>query len=820
MRNYIKKIYLLGILFTFLVGLSTFMSHRYLESHFHEEVQRNIDFPLNSILKQVKFDLEKAGDALTMSKIYMSFERDDDNALKYFRELLQQNDSFFSVYFGTPDNDFICASRLVIPKNNTDIRKSVWYREAVRKEKLILTEPYLNDAEDKFVFTMAQPVYDDGGALLGVVGIDKSLQGMLELLKNEKASENGYSFTLNRERDITMCPSCEYEVGVYKNIVNVSNIKDKEVWNEPEGLTFVTLHGRETGYLKWQTIEELGLVLATFAPIDDFISKRILNIQLFSVTFMSFVIILLFLFLFLKKYIIHPMKKLDDDIMAISMDDRDYRLPLSEKHFFVSLRQTINRNLEKTQDYFENVIKQREELGVAYKQLQENEKELQEQYDEIKGHRSHIQYLADHDPLTGLFNRRKFSENLCRSLERNENGAIFMLDIDNFKNFNDIQGHVYGDKILKLVAKVLEDSLEPYATAYRFGGDEFLILVEGLEEQGELGVLVKIILDKLYKARVADGGNIHLTASLGIVRYPLDGHSPDELLSKADIALHNAKNSSKSSFLFFETNMASTFSQRVHIEQILHETMQTKKFKLLYQPIIDAKTGKIAYLEALIRIQNISISPAVFIPIAEESNLIIPIGRWVIKEAIKQLIDWRQRGRTLRPIAINFSPKQFYDTGLADYLARILREEGVDPNLIEVEITESVFIDNIEEVVKIVKRIRSLGIKVSLDDFGTGYSSINYITRIPVNRIKLDRRLTEKLSENMSVLEGLIAMAHGLRMEVVGEGVERVEEAKFLRKVGCNFLQGYLFSVPIPPEEVEEVINVSFGKLLEMKEDS
>lgn len=249
------------------------------------------------------------------------------------------------------------------------------------------------------------------------------------------------------------------------------------------------------------------------------------------------------------------------------------------------------------------------------------------------------------------------------------------------------------------------------------------------------------------------------------------------------------------------------------------QTIQTKKFMLLYQPIIDTASGNVAYFEALIRIEDLPISPSDFIPVAEESNLILPMGRWVIEEAINQLLEWEQMGLSVKPIAINFSPKQFFDQGLEAFLVDQLAKNNIEPSLIEIEITENVLIDNVEEVIKIINSFKALGIKISLDDFGTGYSSINYITRIPVDRIKLDRSLTGKLAENLPVLESLVAIAHGMDMEVVGEGVEKINESYLLSKSGCDYLQGYLFSMPVKAEIAYKLLEKNFGKLIFEKKD-
>ena len=812
MKVMIRRIYILGFIFALLAGLNTFLGHQYLETQLRAEIKRNMTFKLDYIIEEITSDLDQVENLLQTADTIIRMEEDETKLRWFFQEILNQNSSYLSIYLSTPENKTIYANGWV-PPPDLDARTRPWYQAAIKDGKPIITSPYLDVVEERLVITMAQPVYGRDRELLGVVGVDKSLQGMLELLEQEKASENGYSLLFDQDGNVIMSPCPAYDASQPKTIVDIFDVKDHSIWREPSGLVYASLHGLEAGYLRWQTIDRLGMVVATFAPVSDFIDRQTLTIQLVVMMVLSFFVFLFVFSLFHKKQIIQPIKELDYDIKGISVYDLTYRLPVEEHRYFGSLRHTINLMLEKTQGYCEDIWRQQEELEAAYTQLVANEQQLQAQYDEIMEHEAQMQYLADHDPLTGLFNRRKFAENLRNLLEEGQVGAVFMLDLDDFKNINDTQGHVFGDQVLQFVAKQLRN-ICPQATAYRFGGDEFLLLLVGEDDPETLHQCIEEIFRNLKETRTIEGKRFHLMVSLGAVRYPADGTTVDDLLIKADIAMHNAKRAGKSRYLFFEGSMADTFSRKIHIERILLETIQAESFRLVYQPVVKASTGEIAYFEALIRIQGNPLSPGKFIPIAEESNLILPIGRWVIKEAIRQLLTWKKSGVKVKPIALNFSAKQFYDEDLVDFLAMQLNEEGVDPALIEIEITESVFIDNLEEVTRIIERIKTLGVRIALDDFGTGYSSLNYITRIPVDRIKLDRRFVERLTENILVMKGLIAIAHGLKMDVVGEGVEKSEEARLLREVGCDYFQGYLLSIPLPPDQVERIMDTNYGDLL------
>lgn len=813
LKIFIRRIYILGLLFVLIGGFNTFLGIRHLEGELRREIERSMSFKLDHIMSEITSELTHVDRTLHAGDILLGLEPDDDQALAFFYEILGDNPSFLSMYFGISQNESLYANRRIARDNPVDPSTRPWYQKAVQEGKTIITSPYLDALETSYVLTMARPIYDHNHQLIGVLGIDKSLEGMLAFLETERASEHGHSFIFDKTGTILVHPEQSTTYSDNKPL-SINSVIATQLLVEPAGMIFTNIHDRD-GYLRWETLGASGLILGTFAPLSDFFDRWALIIQVLGITVFSFGLVTLLLFIFQRNFIIRPMKDIYGDIMAISLDgDVTYRLPTRNNHPFETLRETINMSLEKTQEHFEHVIYQQEELTAAYAQLVAHEQQLQAQYEEIKEHEAHIQYLADHDALTGLLNRRRYELDLQALLETGQVGCVFMLDIDDFKNINDTQGHMYGDRILQHVAKILEKSAGLNATVYRFGGDEFLIIMENMVDTEDIRHLAELLARSLSGAQTMDGRPTHITSSMGVVRYPYDGSNVEELLIKADIAMYNAKKTGKNRHTLFEGSMAATFGERVHIERILLEAIQTEGFMLLYQPIVETTTGEIVYFEALIRLQGHLISPTVFIAIAEESNLIHPIGRWVIKEAIGQVVRWKKAGKGLKPISINLSPKQFYDDGLVDFLSKQLKEQGVDPALVEMEITETVLIDNATEAIKIIEKIRALGIKMALDDFGTGYSSINYITRIPVDRIKLDRSMTQELIKNIPVMEGLITIAHGLGMQVVAEGVEKIEEAHLLGQVRCDYLQGYLFSRPVPPEQTEVLLDGDYRGLL------
>ncbi|NMB02754.1 MAG: EAL domain-containing protein [Firmicutes bacterium] len=807
MRVFINRVYILGLLFVLVGGLNAFIGFRHLEGELRTEIEHSISSKLNHIMGELSWDLLNVERALNAADVVIGLGSTPDALVQYFNEILMNNNAFLAMYLGFPSAEALYANRYFAWDSPVDPTTRPWYQGAVREGNLVFTGPYIDAAQGSWVLTMAKPVYDLAGELVGVVGIDKSLEGMLSMLEAGKPSERGYSLAFNQQGERLGYPG--EDIGQAGDSI-ISEQFVEELLAEPSGMISANVDGQE-GYLRWQKVGNSGIILATFAPVNDFIDGRelFLNVALLSVLTLGGV--WLILLLFQGRYIIKPIRELDRDIMAISLDeDIAYRLPDCQETPFADLRDAINRCLSKAQEHYEHVVFQQEELSAAYAQLVAHEQQLQSQYNEIKEQASQIRYLAEHDALTGLLNRERFEQDLEKSLASGGSGYVVLLDIDDFKKINDIQGHVYGDRVLCQVAQTLEDTLPPGFVPYRFGGDEFLVLVEGSVESGDVAEQIGNMMFFFCEDKLVGASRKGLTISSGIVSFPEDGDSVDELLSKADLALHDAKQKGKNRVRFFEGSIETTFAQRVHVESLLRGAVESGGFELLYQPVVNATTGEVAYFEALLRLAGQSISPSIFISIAEETDLIHPIGRWVIREAISQLSRWQKTGEQVKPVAINLSAKQFYDEGLVEFLAQQFVQEDVDPGLLEMEITETVMIDNPQQAIRIIERMKALGIKMALDDFGTGYIAISYITNIPVDRIKLDQNMTRGLVDNIEVIEGLITMAHGLEMEVVAEGVETPEEATMLEKVNCDYLQGYLFSKPTTAERAAVLQSQNF----------
>ncbi len=422
-----------------------------------------------------------------------------------------------------------------------------------------------------------------------------------------------------------------------------------------------------------------------------------------------------------------------------------------------------------------------------------------------------IRRLAHFDELTGLPNRTMFMHTLQRASSlaqrRNKTFALFFIDLDRFKNINDSLGHEAGDRLLQDVARRLRHHLRESDTVARLGGDEFVVLVEDCADVRELDAIAQNILNAVGRPYVLSGQEYHVTGSIGISTYPADGQDPAALLKNADIAMYLAKDRGKNNFQFYSPQQNAHSFERLALESALRHALERSEFVLHFQPKVEIATGSIVGVEALLRWNHPDlqmVTPNQFIPLAEETGLIVPIGRWVLRTACAQSVAWQREGLPPLRIAVNLSARQFAHDGLLADIATALEETGMAPRGLELEITESMVMQNPERAVITLTRLREMGISVSIDDFGTGYSSLGYLKRFPVDNVKVDRSFIKDLphdQDDAAITRAVIAMAQSLRMRVIAEGVETREQLAFLREHGCDECQGYYLSRPLPAGE-------------------
>jgi diguanylate cyclase (GGDEF)-like protein/PAS domain S-box-containing protein len=427
-----------------------------------------------------------------------------------------------------------------------------------------------------------------------------------------------------------------------------------------------------------------------------------------------------------------------------------------------------------------------------------------------------LNYMATHDALTGLPNRLMFNQLLnqaIRSAQRHKRQlAVFFIDLDRFKAINDSLGHEAGDRLLKEMAKRFKKSLRAVDVVGRLGGDEFVIFIEEVEEFRQVEIVAHKLLSSAIKPMVLQGEECRVTASIGISIYPKDGLDEQSLMKNADIAMYFAKEEGKNNHQFFSKDIQSQSNERLSLETNLRSALERKEFSLHYQAKVDFKTGEITGVEALLRWDNPylgSVTPTQFIPVAEETGLIVPIGRWVMKTACAQNVAWQRQGLPSVCMAVNLSLRQLMDDKLLEDIKAALDDSGMAPNLLELEITESMLMHNPARLIAVLTNIKKMGVRLAIDDFGTGYASLAQIKNFPIDTLKVDRSFIRNLpqdSENRAITQAIIAMGKTLSLTVVAEGVETQAQKDFLQDHICDEMQGFYFSKPVAPDNFADLL--------------
>ena len=430
-----------------------------------------------------------------------------------------------------------------------------------------------------------------------------------------------------------------------------------------------------------------------------------------------------------------------------------------------------------------------------------------------------IRRLAYHDALTGLPNRALFEDRLLVALaqarRQGEMLAVLFLDLDSFKVVNDTLGHGAGDKLLQAVAHDLATLVREGDTVARVGGDEFTVLLAGIEAPEDATDIAQRILECLRQPRVINGTEFRTTGSIGVTMYPADGDEGETLLRNADTAMYRAKERGRDNYQLYTASMNARMMERIAVEQDLRHALVRDELTLFYQPIVAVETGVITGAEALLRWRHPQrgiVPPDEFIPLAEETGLILEIGEWVLRQTCRQVRQWREQGLAIDIVAVNLSARQLQQEDLVERIAGILRESGVSPDSIQLEITEGAVLKNVDSAIAMLRQLGGMGIQIALDDFGTGYSSLTYLKRFPIDAVKIDRSFVRDLEYDASdatIVSTVIGMAENLHLNVIAEGVETENQLEFLRQRGCKEYQGYLFARPVPPEEFAELLRAA-----------
>lgn len=774
---------------------------------------------------------------------------------EYFSNVYTSHGSANFVFFGTEEGGYIEFPKFK-PKGPYDPRQRPWYINTIDSEAINISDPYITQVTKEVILSFTRKV-TQGNKNVGVIGISVKIEDLIQSIGSISLGGGGYIVVLNSNDKIIISPREPEWLLKTPEELNLSLLTDL---TSKVGKSYEGRLNDEVKVINTYISLRSGWKVVSILPKQEIIRKSNEMTNILIVIYFLTMVIIFVVVVFISRKITEPILRIskiidrmaafdlkvynrsymdaysqkndevgiiakalrgmegnyielsntihemDNEINNIDIKkDTKVKLTLSENNPFNGVTQSFNVLLDKVHTYFEQLKESNREIFEKNQLLTTSEEELMAQLEENDAQREYINFLAFHDPLTNLPNRRQFIEMLESALKLGTRGAVILLDLDNFKSINDTMGHVYGDKVLMGVSKRLEAIVEDNVFVSRFGGDEFLILLKSEDNLERVKLLVDKIIHIFKEKLTIDEYEVTIAFSMGISLFPQDSQEVNQLIMNADLALYAVKDLGKDGYKFFDASMAEHLLRRSVIESIILEALDHDGFKMVYQPQVNLLTGEVHAYEALLRLKDHPISPAEFIPIAEETGAIIKIGRIVTQKVIEQLSIWQSQGYEVKPISINFSASQLHDTNYLQFIIDELDAHKVKPENIEIEITENIFLDNRDQTLSFLMKLKETGMKISIDDFGTGYSSLSYLTYLPIDKIKFDRSLSIKFLEieSMKVMDSLILLAHSLNLEVVAEGIETFEQFSRLRAGKCDYIQGYYFSKPLEVEAVE-----------------
>ena len=618
-----------------------------------------------------------------------------------------------------------------------------------------------------------------------------------KLLKGvEKISEHGdnYIFIINTEGDMLLNPSRPEMVG--KNILTLNSPLTKKNFLEIQQ----TLKNKDQAFLSYRWINPKTNKKETK---HNYISK---------ITGSNWIIGSGFYNSTIKKKVVEQTKLMNEDYYS----KFKYLIFISTLFLALGLIMSylLSRYLKKSfLTYREEIKKSAADLQALNDNLEER---MQERTKELQDKSAELQILAHHDALTALPNRVLFTDRLEQGItkaKRNQTGlALFFIDLDKFKHINDSLGHSVGDSVLKIVADRLEGIIRKEDTLARLSGDEFTIIMEELTHSEDASIMGEKILDILTKAIEIDEHMLYISGSVGISLYPQDSSDAQSLLKYADTAMYKAKEEGRNNVQFYSSEMTEFALKHMEIKTELRQAIENEEFVIYYQPQINAKTNTLVGLEALVRWQHPTkglLSPDIFIPLAEDTAMIVKIDQWVMKTAMQQIAQWYDEGLNPGVLAINLSIQQLEEDEFLEKIKIALDTYHFNAKWLELEITERQMLKKTDEIITKLQQINDLGIGISIDDFGTGYSSLSLLKRLPINRLKIDRSFIMDIpedEEDIAIVKAIIALAKSLNLDLIAEGVENAQQKKFLMINGCNYIQGHYYSYPLPAKKMKELL--------------
>jgi len=481
----------------------------------------------------------------------------------------------------------------------------------------------------------------------------------------------------------------------------------------------------------------------------------------------------------------------------------------------------FNKMLDEIQlrddELMEHRVQLEDRVTQRTRELEESNNQLSQSKKQAETVAKRMEYHAHHDDLTGLPNRAllndRINKELAHARRQKSMMALLFLDLDRFKVINDSLGHAIGDQLLRVISRRLKNCVREEDTIARLGGDEFMILLPRITSSSDAGRVGRKVTDALVEPVSCNGHELHITTSIGISIYPFDSTNVETLIKNADISMYRAKELGRNKVVYYTAEMNAGSRKQLALETNLRKALDRGELQLHYQPKINIAKDTIVGVEALLRWNHPSmgsISPAEFIPVAEDSGLIIPIGEWVLKTAFKQLREWHDAGHDELTMAVNLSSAQLSRSGIEASINEAISDAGIDPCMAELEITENVAMQDIESAIATLDKLKCTGINIAMDDFGTGYSSLSYLRRLPIDIVKIDQSFVRDIPDSKEatlIAQAIIAMAQSLKLSLIVEGIETVKQLNYFRQQGCEVMQGFLFSRPVAAEELLEILN-------------
>ena len=653
---------------------------------------------------------------------------------------------------------------------------------------------------DKPTLRIAAPVQASDGTTFGIVVINVDLNSMFNMMRSDIPTDLKVLLT-NRNGDYLVHPDASRTFGFDQGrrvlIQDEMEATKRILEGQENSIVLETQHAAKSedasvgafvrvpfGLLSEQRFVMMGLV----TPLENVLAEsNALGVNIVQII-AFFSLLAVFVSLVLSRVLAYPL-----NLMATAVSQFAAGKPIADL--------PVQRN---------------DEIGYLARSFQSMVSSLNVHVGELQDKQFHLDYLAHHDTLTDLPNRLLLLDRLTQAVNKaarnNAQLAVLFIDLDRFKNINDSVGHFVGDEVLKIAATRLMQCIRHEDTVSRLGGDEFTILVEESHTPEDVVIVAQKVMAVIQQPFVGEGPDFYLSCSIGISTYPQNGLHAEELLRNADAAMYKAKDQGRNNFQFYTEDMTERALQHVRLEASLRRAVEQHEFVVYYQPQIDLATLRVVGLEALVRWQHPElglIPPTEFIPLAEETGLIVTLGEWVLNTACAQAKAWYDAGLNPGRVAVNLSGKQLHTDDIVNVIEQALRQTGCRAEWLELEVSEDFYMREAERSIAILRRIQALGVELAIDDFGTGYSSLAYLKRLPISKLKIDRSFVKDIpheADDEAIARAVIALGRSMKLRVIAEGVETEEQLRFLKREGCDEIQGYLYSRPVPADQATEML--------------